>query len=126
MLRLPWKTLTPPDSNTEYVALLSFLPLKDYRTIPKFLWLTFQTQRQLHNSKGLIGYSLHAQPLHRRFWTLSVWADQQSLMNFVHEIPHGKIMQALQPHMDKTQFVQWKLTGAEVPPDWNEAKARMT
>ena len=125
MLPLPWKTLTPPNSNTEYVALLSFLPLKQYRIIPKFLWLTFQTQRQLHNSKGLIGYSLHAQPLHRRFWTLSVWADQQSLMNFVREIPHGKIMQALQPHMDKTQFVQWKLTGAEVPPDWNQAKARM-
>jgi len=125
MLPLPWKTLTPRDSNTEYIALLSFLPLKHYRMIPKFLWLTLQTQRQLHNSKGLIGYSLHAQPLHRRFWTLSVWADQQSLMNFVREIPHGKIMQALRPHMDKTQFVQWKLTGAEVPPDWNQAKARM-
>src|SRR6266852_6725003 len=87
MLPLPWKTLAAPDSNREYLALLSFLPLKHYRMIPKFLWLTFETQRQLRNSKGLIGYSLHAQPLRRRFWTLSVWADQQSLPSGLYDLP---------------------------------------
>src|SRR6266849_3099110 len=126
MLPLPWKTLAAPDRNREYLALLSFLPLKHYRMIPKFLWLTFETQRQLHKSKGLIGYSLHAQPFRRRFWTLSVWEDQQSLMNFVRQAPHGKIMQVLAPHMGETQFVQWKVTVKNIPPSWNEAKTRMS
>lgn len=125
MLPLPWKTLRAPEKNREYLALLSFLPLKHYRTIPKFFWLTFETQRQLHKSKGLIGYSLEAQPLHRRFWTLSVWEDQQALMEFVRQQPHGRIMQALAPYMEKTQFVQWKVKASEVPVRWNEAKARM-
>jgi hypothetical protein len=126
MLPLPWKTLAAPDTNREYLALLSFLPLKHYRMIPKFLWLTFETQRQLRESKGLIGYSLHAQPLRRRFWTLSVWEDQQSLMNFVRQAPHGRIMQVLAPQMGKMQFVQWSVTLKDIPPGWNEAKTRMS
>lgn len=125
MLPLPWKTLTAPIPDQEYTALLSFLPLKHYRTIPLFLWLTFQTQRQLHQANGLIGYSLQAEPLQRKFWTLSVWQNQQSLMTFVHQLPHGKIMQVLAPHMDKTQFVQWKARGADIPLSWESAKARI-
>ena len=123
---LPWKTLTAPNQDKEYVALLSFLPLKHYRTIPLFLWLTFKTQQQLKKAKGLIGYSLQAEPLARRFWTLSAWEDQQSLMLFVHELPHGKIMRTLSPHMAKTQFVQWKVKGADIPLNWGAAKERIT
>ncbi|HKS76446.1 MAG TPA: hypothetical protein VJQ82_24745 [Terriglobales bacterium] len=123
---LPWKTLTAPIQDKEYVALLSFLPLKHYRTIPLFFWLTFKTQQQLKKAKGLIGYSLQAEPLARRFWTLSAWEDQQSLMLFVHELPHGKIMQTLAPHMAKTRFVQWKVKGADIPLSWGAAKERMT
>jgi hypothetical protein len=123
---LPWETLTAPDPAKEYVALLSFLPLKHYRTILLFFWLTFKTQQQLKRAKGLIGYSLQAEPLARRFWTLSAWEDQQSLMLFVHELPHGKIMQTLSPHMAKTQFVQWKVKGSDLPLRWDAAKERMT
>jgi hypothetical protein len=126
MPAFPWKTFLAPEPGREYLALLSFLPLKHYRTVPKFFWLTIQTQRQLSQSKGLIGYSLLAQPLRRTFWTLSVWQDQQSLMDFVRQIPHSRIMQSLAPHMGKTQFVQWKLPATAVPPAWNDALTRLT
>lgn len=125
MLPLPWKTLAEPLPDRDYVALLSFLPLKSYRTIPKFLWLTLETQRQLHKSNGLIGYSLHAEPLRRHFWTLSVWEDRQSLMDFVGEIPHSRIMQSLASQMGKTNFAQWQLSASGIPPAWSAAKARM-
>lgn len=126
MLPLPWKTVTAPNPQQEYVALLSFLPLKHYRTIPLFLWLTFKTQQQLRRATGLIGYSLQAQPLSRQFWTLSAWENQQVLMNFVRQLPHGKIMQTLAPHMGKTQFVQWKTSGSDIPLNWDAAKERIT
>jgi hypothetical protein len=83
MPSLPWQTLATPEPDREYLALLTFLPLKHYRAVPKFFWLTLQTQRQLSQSKGLIGYSFLAQPLRRNFWTLSVWEDEESLMDFV-------------------------------------------
>jgi hypothetical protein len=52
MLPMPWKTLAAPHGDKEYVALLSFLPLKHYRTVPKFFWLTF---RRNDNCKSLRG-----------------------------------------------------------------------
>jgi hypothetical protein len=126
MPRFPWKSLAAPENNKEYLALLTYLPLKHYRMVPKFFWLSFETQRQLRTSKGLIGYSLDTQTLRLRFWTLSVWENQQSLTDFVRQAPHGRIMQTLAPHMGKTQFVQWNVTAQDISPDWRDARARMS
>ena len=125
MIPSPWKSFSPPQPGKDYVAMLSFLPLKQYRTIPRFIRLSAETQKQLAKSEGLIGYSLMAELLARRFWTLSVWKDRESLMKFVHEIPHSEIMKSLAPHMGKTRFVQWTLQATEIPPRWNDAKPRI-
>jgi hypothetical protein len=122
---LPWKTLSSPVLGEQYVALLSFLPLKSFVMIPKFMWFALQTQRQLSHSPGLIGYSLLAEPFQRRFWTLSAWQDSQNLMDFVQQIPHSKIMQSLTPHMGKTRFVRWTVTAADIPLNWKDAQARL-
>jgi len=125
MLPKPWKALQQPESGKEYVAMLSFLPLKRYTTIPRFLLLTFQTVRQLQQAKGVVGYSLQAELLRRQFWTLSAWEDRTALMEFVQAIPHSEIMEALAPHMGKTKFVEWKVTAKEIPLNWKQAKARL-
>ena len=109
-----------------YVALVSYLPLKHFRAIPKFFLFTFETQRQLRNSKGLIGYSLEARPFSRKFWTLSAWRDEQSLRDFVSALPHSRIMRVLAPHMDTTKFVQWSVEPHEIPLDWEAAKSRLS
>ena len=109
-----------------YLALISYLPLKHFRAVPKFFQCTFEIQRQLRTSPGLIGYSLEAQPLARKFWTLSVWSDQQSLMDFVGGVPHSRIMRELASHLGKSQFVRWTVEAREIPLDWNSAKARIT
>jgi len=125
MPAMPWKSFRPAEPGREYLALLSYLPLRSFWAIPKFLRFTLQTQKQLSAAAGLIGYSMDAEPFGRRFWTLSVWEDSQALMNFVRQAPHSRIMQDLAPHMDKTRFVQWKVTASDLPLKWVEAKARM-
>jgi hypothetical protein len=120
-----WKSLEVADSERDYVALLSYLPLKRFRMIPKFLWNTSRIERQLSQSQGLIGYSLHAEFLKKRFWTLSVWKDQRALYSFVSHLPHSQTMTDLAPHMSQTKFTRWRITGSELPPDWDEAKRRM-
>ena len=121
---MPWKRFREAQEGKEYVALLSVLPLTSYWMMPQFMQFTFATQRQLKNSGGLIGYSLFAQLLRRRFFTLSVWEDQQALMDFVEGSPHRDIMQKLKPHMEKTKFVQWKVRAAEIPIQWEDALKR--
>lgn len=121
----PWKTCEPPSPEKRYVALISYLPLKHFRAIPKFFLFTFEIMRQLRNSPGLIGYSLDAQPFARKFWTLSAWRDQKALRDFVGAIPHNRIMQSLAPHMGKFQLAQWTVESSEIPLNWASAKARL-
>jgi hypothetical protein len=121
----PWKSFAAPDNAREYLALLSYLPLNKWRALPKFMRYTLQIRRQLAESEGLIGYSMDANVPSRRFWTLSVWEDEESLMRFVGRNPHGRVMTDLIPHMGQTQFVQWQVSGSEVPLNWEEAKNRM-
>jgi heme-degrading monooxygenase HmoA len=121
----PWIRISSPASDREYLGLISYLPLRHFRAFSNFFRFAFQIQRQLKTAPGLIGYSLDAKPFSKKFWTLSVWEDQQSLNNFVRQIPHSQVMQALAPHMDKTQFAQWTVTHTDIPPNWSAAKARL-
>lgn len=125
MPKLPWKSFAVPESDREYLALLSYLPLNTFRAMPKFFRYTVQIRRQLADSGGLLGYSLDTNVPGREFWTLSVWEDGESLMRFVERNPHGRVMTDLMPHMGQTEFIRWKVDGASVPPDWEEAKRRM-
>jgi len=69
----PWRTLSATDPNGEYVALLSYLPLKSNWRIPHFFFYTAQVVKQLASAQSLLGYSVLARP--KRFWTLSAWKD---------------------------------------------------
>jgi len=122
----PWKSFAAPESDKEYHAMLSYLPLNTFRAIPKFMRYTLQIRLQLADSEGLVGYSLDANVANRKFWTLSVWEDEESLMRFVGRNPHARVMTDLLLHMGQTEFIHWKVSGSSVPPDWEEAKGRMS
>jgi hypothetical protein len=120
----PWKALALADPSREYLALLSYLPLRSYSKIPRFFQFTFQIQRQLSTCPGAIGYSMRAKLLSRQFWTFSVWQSERALMDFVTKVPHGDVMKALAGHMAPTKFTQWKIPGSAIPPKWDEAARR--
>jgi hypothetical protein len=122
----PWKALSPADKDREYIALLSYLPLKRYRAIPRFLQFSFQIQKQLRDTPRVIGYSLRAKLVSRNFWTLSVWENEKALMDFVAKIPHGEAMQTMIPDMGPSKFTQWKVNASALPLRWEEAIKRST
>jgi hypothetical protein len=120
----PWVTFHRPDPEREYLVLLSELPLKRWRDLGLFLLCTWRIQGQLRRTPGLLGYSLLAHILQRRFWTLSVWDGEAALQQFVIARPHGHVMRALREKIDQTRFVRWRMRGAELPPRWPDALAR--
>ena len=126
MPTIPWKTLAPPSHDRDYVVLLTFLPLRSYLRIPLFFRFTQGIQAQLATTPGVVGYSLRAQPLSKRFWTLSAWESEAALRAFVAEAPHSSSMRDLAPHMAPTRFTRWRLRGAELPPRWDDALRRET
>jgi quinol monooxygenase YgiN len=122
----PWRTFGSPEPNSDFVALLSYLPLKSYWRVFPFVFHTVQVVKQLESAEGLLGYSLLARPLSKRFWTLSVWKDEDALRAFVQHPPHVRVMTALAPHMDKTKFAQWMVKGSQLPLRWDDALRRLT
>jgi quinol monooxygenase YgiN len=121
---MPWTTFAAPDSNREYLALLSYLPLNKYRAIPGLIGFLFQIQKQLRATPGVVGYSLRAMFLSRDFWTLSAWTDERALMDFVMKIPHAQAMKTMLPHMGPTKFTKWKVASPALPLRWEEAMQR--
>ena len=118
---MPWKAMVSVDRGGEYLALLTYLPLRRYSAIPVLIRRMLQIQRQLSETPGAIGYSLRAKPLSRDFWTLSAWADERALMSFVAKAPHVDAMKALSPHMGATKFTRWRVPGSAIPLNWDDA-----
>jgi len=54
-----------------------------------------------------------------------VWEDENALTEFIQNLPQSQVMVAFRPHLDKTKFVQWKITGSTVPITWEEAFKRL-
>jgi hypothetical protein len=124
MPALRWRSFRKAEPDREYLVLLSELPLKSYRALPRFLRFSRQVQRQLKMAPGLVGYSLLARLWRKQFWTLSVWEDEEALMDFVNAVPHRAVMHALQPDLGETQFLRWAIRGDAYPPSWDAALAR--
>jgi hypothetical protein len=119
-----WVALAQADADREYLALLSYLPLKTYRGIPSFFRFTFQILKQMRATPGAMGFSLRAKIIARNFWTLSAWKDEQALRDFVMKLPHAAAMKTVRPYMGATNFTQWKVTGAALPLYWEDAMRR--
>ena len=122
----PWRTFGSAEPERDYVALLSYLPLKSYRRIPHFFFYTVEVVKQMASAEGVLGYSVLAYPLSKRFWTLSAWKDEASARTFVQCPPHVRIMTALTPHMGETKFVRWTVNGSELPLSWEDALSRFS
>ncbi|HJY87845.1 MAG TPA: antibiotic biosynthesis monooxygenase [Candidatus Acidoferrales bacterium] len=92
--------------------------------MPSFFFYTAQVVKQLASAPGLLGYSVLARPLSKRFWTLSAWENEGALQAFVQHPPHVRLMRALSPHMGETKFVRWMVRGSELPLRWEDAFGR--
>jgi quinol monooxygenase YgiN len=121
---MPWVALDEPVADREYLALLSYLPLKTFRGLPIFFRFAVTVIKQMRAAPGALGFSLRAKVIARNFWTLSAWKDEQALRDFVVKLPHIEAMKALNPYMGPTNFTQWKVTGAALPLRWEDAMRR--
>jgi hypothetical protein len=120
----PWKKHIVPDPNRTYVAFLTYLPLKRYRTTLRFLFYTTKIVVQLNQSDGLVGYSLRAYLFKNSFLTLSAWKDESALRDFAFKGFHKNVMKLLRNDMGSTRFMKWAVRGTDIPLSWEDAARR--
>jgi hypothetical protein len=125
MPALPWKAIRQPDPEATYFVMATHLPLTGHRHIPRFLADTARIRRQLAASDGLVGYSLDARPLRKRFGTVSAWESREDAQAFARAEPHATIMRARPGRMGPSRFRSWEASGRQVPVSWAEARAHL-
>lgn len=126
MMTIPW-TSTSIDSDRPdgAVVQVSRLELARVRDVPGFLLAALRIRRATLQASGAIGVSLRAAPFSRTFWTLSAWADQDSILGFVRSDAHRAVMQKYRDRMAGSHFHTWtELQSTDRRPTWDDAMQR--
>jgi heme-degrading monooxygenase HmoA len=121
----PWKSLVEPQSDRDYVLLLTHLPVRRLSKLPLFLRYVRKVQRQLDAAPdGLVGYSLLAKPLSSHYWTLTAWRDSDAIAGFIRQSPHRDAMRELSKVLPGFKTDRWTVTEHDLPPRWEDALTR--
>jgi heme-degrading monooxygenase HmoA len=127
MRPVPWKSFSEVEPDRRYLYLATFFHLRSLVTTFRFIRMAGRVTEQLQaGPPGLVGFSLMAKPLTRRYWTLSVWEGPGSLMDFVRSRPHRTAMEELASKMRAFDSTRWHDSGIAYPPPWPEALRRLT
>ena len=94
---LPWTA--PHIGDGPGVVYVTHLHLRRLRDVPAFFRDSLAIRRQTARSDGARSLSLRAQPLARRFTTVSWWDDQAAVRAFVRADPHRAAMRRWGPEM---------------------------
>jgi heme-degrading monooxygenase HmoA len=103
----------------------TFLPLRGYRFIPRFLAEAAKIRRQLAGADGLVGYALYAHVLRKEFFTVSVWESREAIERFARAEPHASITRTTPKRMGQSKFRTWSATGGEVPVAWDTVREHL-
>lgn len=125
-MKTKWKIFADVEKEKEYLAVASRLTLKSFWGTPKFMKFGMAIQKQLGNTKGLLGYLMIMEPFNKKYGTLSVWESEDFLIKFTKEFPHSKAMEDLMPYLDgRAIYVKWMIQGREIPPTWEDGLTRL-
>lgn len=123
---LKWTANLTPEAGHNYVVFASQLPSVGLTSVPAFMRHTRAITKQLRQAKGLFAYCLRADLLQHRFWTLSVWQDDDSLRAFVRAEPHSNTMGALASRTKDPKFTRWTTQTPLPLPSWEEVESRLS
>jgi hypothetical protein len=124
-VKSPWKSFGPLEPEREYLVLASSIPPRSLSSTWRMFRGASAVRRQLAQTDGIVGFTLLAEPLRKRYATLSVWTDDAALGAFAGTQPHHALMASLAPEMGPTKFVRWSIRGADGRPSWSDALARL-
>jgi heme-degrading monooxygenase HmoA len=80
---------------------------------------------QLETQPGLVGSSLRGRIPGRERWTLTVWEDEESIVDFVVAGAHAEAMSDYENAIEGIYYATWTVEADELPLDWSDALDRL-
>jgi hypothetical protein len=92
------------------------LHLRRLRDVPMFFRTSLAVYRQAVQSPGARSVRMRAQPVARRFTTVSWWDDDAAARAFAVTEPHRSAMRSWRPRMDQADITWRPGVAGELPP----------
>lgn len=124
-MKTPWKTLSPLDDGREYVAVATELVPKSRRSTGRLFRGAQRASAQMAHSPGVVGFSTLAQPLRKRYQTLSLWESEAAVDAFARSGDHHQLVRALTNELDTMTSTRWRVRGNQGRPTWKHAAQRL-
>lgn len=125
MPTLPWVP-GPHQASADHtvVVMASRFELSSLERVPAFMVAALRVRSQVRRADGAVGVSLVAQPLRRRFYTLSSWRDWEALHAMTRAQPHLEVMSQFKASTRDATFTFWEAP-ASTRPAWPDALDRL-
>ena len=118
-----WVEVGEEEPGREVFCAATALRLKHYRDIFPFIKLNYRIAARLNETPGLIRYALAARFFTRRFRTLTVWRDRESMMPFLGGEEHLEAVDRFDAWVERGAFAEWSSDDGR--PSWDEAARRL-
>jgi hypothetical protein len=119
MLILPWRWAKEPRPQNALV----FASMFDGPGLRRG-WRVFtagvRLRRAVLGAPGALGVSLRAHPLQGRYYTLSMWRDQQSLLAFAHGPAHRRAIRSVAELGPAGQVLVSRDASTQQRPTWRD------
>ena len=114
----------PETAGAQVFFSATYIPVRSYRFLIPFFRNSAKVEKQATATAGLIEYQLQADPIARRFWTVSLWTDPNLLAAFVKTEPHASAMRVF-PQWAAPGYgsVEWTSDSAAI--DWPDVERRL-
>jgi hypothetical protein len=107
-----------------FIVIATFLPVRRWADVVRFLVMSFRVARQAKKTPGLVKYALKADFPLRRFWTLTVWNNRESIRAFVTSEPHKTAVQRFSKWAGEgSAFAEWTSEDGSI--NWQEGFERL-
>lgn len=117
------KSEVNPPKGSNFVSVATFLPVRRWVDVIPFLRTSSRISEQLKKSE-VVRFGLKTNLPRKRFWTLSVWPDRDSMRRFVAAEPHATATRKFAKWGGQgAAFVEWTNNDGSI--DWMDAMRRL-
>jgi quinol monooxygenase YgiN len=123
-MAMPYRVVDPGLANgeAEVVVVITEVRLGGDRSARSLFWSHVRhIEEALPAQPGLVGYALRREIFGTTAWTMTVWASDGAIADFMRSAVHRKAVQDGLPAVMVSTFVRFRRPAKAGPPGWTEA-----
>jgi heme-degrading monooxygenase HmoA len=127
-MAMPYRVVDPSaaSSDAEVIVVITEVRLGGDRSTRSVFWSHVRhIEKALPGQPGLVGYALRREIFGTTAWTMTVWASDGAIADFMRSAVHRNAVQDGLPAVVVSSFVRFRRPAKAGPPGWPEVIAQL-